>query len=83
MKQLTLKDIFILINQLKKAGYTTEEIAAMPIYIGDDDGLNGIHTAWGVGIFDPECEDDADIMYLINESYGRNVEVKGKSILIS
>lgn len=83
MKQLTIKDIFKLVKQLQKEGMTIKEISDMPIYIGDDDELNGIHTAWGVGIFDPECEDDADIMYLINETYGRNVEAKGISILIS
>ena len=83
MKQLKVKDIFVLIRDLKKAGMTTEEIADMPIYIGDDDELNGIHTAWDVGIFDPECEDDADIVYLINESYGRNIEATSKSILIA
>ena len=83
MEQLKIKDILILINQLKNAGSTMEEIAEMPIYLGDDDELNGIHTAWDVGIFDPECENDADIIDLINESYGRNIEVKGISILIS
>lgn len=83
MKQLTVKDILDLANHLHQSGISAKEVMAMPIYIGDDDELNGIHTAWCVGIFDPECEDDSDIMYLINESYGRNVEVKGKSILIS
>lgn len=82
MKQLTIKDIFVLINQLKKAGMTTEEIAAMPIYIGDDDELNGIHTAWCASYLDPNNPNEAPVVEMINDSYG-NLPVKGKSILIS
>ena len=79
MKQLTVKDIFILINQLKKAGMTTEEIAAMPVYIGDDDELNGIHTAWCASLIEP---DDDVVMEMINANFN-NMPVKGNSILIS
>lgn len=82
MKQLTIKDIFVLINQLKKAGMTTEEIAAMPIYIGDDDELNGIHTAWYANYLDPDDPDETPVVEMINDSYD-NVPIKCKSILIS
>lgn len=79
MKQLTVKDIFVLINQLKKAGYTTEEIAAMPIYIGDDDELNRIHTAFFAGLVEP---DDAVVVEMINDN-PHNYTIAGNSILIS
>lgn len=82
MKQLTVKDIFILINQLKKAGYTTEEIAAMPIYIGDDDELNGIHTAWCASLIDPNNPDETDVVEMINDN-AHNYTIIGNSILIS
>ena len=79
MKQLTVKDIFVLINQLKKAGYTTEEIAAMPVYIGDDDELNGIHTAWCASLIEP---DDDVVVEMINDN-PHNYTIVGNSILIS
>ena len=82
MKQLKVKDIFVLINQLKQAGMTTEEIAAMPIYIGDDDELNGIHTAWYANFLDPNDPDEAPVVEMINDTYG-NEPIKAKSILIS
>lgn len=82
MKQLKVKDIFVLIRDLKKAGMTTEEIADMPIYIGDDDELNGIHTAWYANYLDPSNPDEAPIVKMINDNYG-NKPITSKSILIS
>ena len=54
----------------------------MPIYIGDDDGLNGIHTAWYANYLDPDDPDETPVIEMINDSYG-NVPIKCKSILIS
>ena len=82
MKQLTLGVILQLASELKKEGMTTKEITELPIYIGNDDELNGIHTAWYVQPIDPDKEDDADFIELINEDH-HNIEIKGKSILIS
>ena len=82
MKQLTLGVILQLASELKKEGMTTKEITELPIYIGNDDELNGIHTAWYVQPIDPDKEDDADFVELINEDH-HNIEIKGKSILIS
>ena len=82
MKQLTLGVILQLASELKKEGMTTKEITELPIYIGNDDELNGIHTAWYVQPVDPDKEDDADFVELINEDH-HNIEIKGKSILIS
>lgn len=82
MKQLTLNAIMEVIGELRNAGYSSREIAEMPIYIGDDDELNGIHTAWYVNVIDKNSEDDADFVALINESFG-NIKICGKAILIS
>jgi hypothetical protein len=82
MDQLTINDILALCARLKKEGMTMEEIRLLPIYLGDDDELNGIHTGWYVNLVDPNNEDDADFIELINEDRC-NIEIKGKSILIS
>lgn len=82
MKQLTLKAVMEVISELKAAGYNAKEIASMPIYIGDDDELNGIHTAWYAQVIDKENENDADFVALINEDRG-NIKIIGKAILIS
>lgn len=82
MKQLTLNEIMKVIGELRNAGYSSKEISEMPIYIGDDDELNGIHTAWYVNIVDKNNENDADFVEMINGSFG-NIKIDGKAILIS
>ena len=82
MDQLKLGTILVLATELQKKGMTTEEIMNMPIYIGDDDELNGIHCAWYAETIEPNDENSADLVEMINETSG-NYEVKGKSILIS
>lgn len=82
MDQLKLGTILILASELQKKGMTTEEIMNMPVYIGDDDELNGIHCAWYAETIEPNDENSADLVEMINETSG-NYEVKGKSILIS
>ena len=80
--QLTMGTILQLIKALQREGMTAKEIAELPIYIGKDDELNGIHTGWYVQLIDPNNEDDADFIELIKEDCS-NVAIKGKSILIS
>lgn len=82
MNQLTVGAILKFIAELQKAGMSTKEIAALPVYLGRDDELNGIHTGWFTNLVDPDNEDDADFIELINEDRC-NVELKGKAILIS
>ena len=82
MKQLKLGEILCLVSNLKKEGMTIKEITELPVYMGNDDELNGIHTAWYVQSIDPDKDDDADFVELINED-SHNIEIKGKSILIS
>jgi hypothetical protein len=82
MKQLTLGDILKFVSELQKAGMSTKAIASLPVYLGRDDELNGIHTGWYVNLVDPDEEEDADFVELINEDRC-NIEIKGKAILIS
>lgn len=80
--QLTIGAILNVVNALKEQGMTTKEIAKLRIYIGNDDELNGIHTAWYVQPIDPSDENDADFIELINDD-PHNIEIDGKAILIS
>lgn len=82
MKQLTLNEIMKLIGELRNAGYSSKEISEMPIYIGDDDELNGIHTAWYAETIDPDDENYRWMVEMINGSFG-NIKMEGKAILIS
>ena len=82
MKQLTLGVVINIVNEMKKAGMTADEINKMPIYIGNDDELNGIHTAWFGQIIDADNANDAGFVELINEDY-HNIQLAGKAFLIS
>ena len=82
MKQLTIKDIFKLVKQLQKEGMTIKEISDMPIYIGDDEDLNSVHTAWYINPVDPNNRDDLNLIMCIEGSYD-NKPLERKSILIS
>lgn len=82
MKQLTMKEILTLVNEFKKAGMSLAEIKKLPIYIGNDDELNGIHTAWFGQMIDTDNENDADFVEMINEDH-HNIKFNGKAILIS
>ena len=84
MKQLTLGDILNYVKTLQNEGMTLKEIKELPIYIGDDDELNGVHCGWYVEAIDAN-DDSEDMQYLIemiNENSG-NYEITGKAILIS
>lgn len=86
MKQLTLGDILRFIAEMQKAGMSTKEIAALPVYLGDDDELNGIHCGWYTNLVDADNTEDEDNVYtveLINERWGNHKLEKGKAILIS
>ncbi len=82
MKQLTLGDILKFVAQLQKAGMSTKEIAALPIYLGEDDELNGIHTGWYLNLIDSDGDDNEGFVELINEDR-HNIKLEGKAILIS
>lgn len=80
--QLTMENILAFCAELRKQGMTMEEIKALPIYLGNDDELNGIHCGWYTNLVDIENDEDTDLVELINEDR-HNIELKGKAILIS
>ena len=85
MKQVTIENILNIIEELKGQGFKLSEIKKFPVYIGNDDELNGIHTAWYVNVLDSKDRADEDNAYMvdmINENYG-NAKLNGKAILIS
>lgn len=87
MAQLKVKDLLGFAQELNKQGMSYKEIMELPIYLGDDDELNGIHCGWGIDIVDSNSKDETDIYLLemINDNYGNRVNggLKGKAILIS
>lgn len=82
MNQLTLGDILDFAAQLRRNDMSLEEFRNLPIYLGQDDELNGIHTGWYVNLIDSDEEEDADFVELINEDRC-NIKLDGKAILIS
>lgn len=81
MEQLKLGDIIELVEELLK-DIPADEVLNLPVYIGKDDELNGIHCAWYRQLVSAENEDDADLIELINED-SHNIEFSGNAILIS
>ena len=83
MGQLTLGEILDFAKTLQKErGLTLKELRNLPIYIGDDDELNGIHCGWDCRIVDVDDEEDEWYVEMINERSG-NYEITGSAILIS
>lgn len=80
--QLTLKDIYDVAATLLKQG---EDISKYPVYLGNDDELNGIHTGWYTNILDAnDAEEENQCMIgMINEDCCNVKFTKGKAILIS
>ena len=82
MNQLTVGTLLAVIKGLKESGMSAKEISALPIYIGRDDELNGIHTAWYGQAISSENEDDQYFIELINEDCC-NIKFNKKAFLIS
>lgn len=81
MKQLTIGDILMLVSDLKiTTDLTDKEINELPVYIGDDDELNGIHTAWDCE-FISDDEINEEFIELVNMNC-TNIEFSGKAVLI-
>ena len=80
--QLKMDNILSFCSQLRAKGMTMEEIKALPVYIGNDDELNGIHCAWYTNLIDSNNSDDKDFVEMINEDRC-NIKIEGKAILIS
>ena len=84
MDQLTINDILTLCAKLRQQGMTMDEIKTLPIYLGDDDELNGIHTGWALDFVDSNnaTEDDEFLVEMINERRC-NIKLDGKAVVIS
>ena len=85
MDQLTVGDLLDVLAEIKEnQEMTHKELRALPIYLGRDDELNGIHTGWCVDILDTALQTENDI-YLVEmiNSDRTNVPINGKAILIS
>lgn len=81
---LTVGDVLATIRGLKDKGMSMKEICSLPIYIGDDDELNGIHCGWYANIVD-SADEDEDNMYLVDmiNTDVHCIKLNGKAILIS
>ena len=79
--QLTLNDIYNVANELLKKG---ENLENYPVYLGNDDELNGIHCGWYANILDKhdKDEDNQYMIEMINEDHC-NIKLKDKAILFS
>ena len=80
--QLKMENILAFCSELRAQGMTMEEIKALPVYLGDDDELNGIHCGWYTNLVDPNNPEDEDLVEMINEDRC-NIKLNGKAILIS
>jgi hypothetical protein len=78
MGQLTLGQVEKIIAELKKLKADYKNI---PIYLGDDDELNGIHHAWGAVLYHTENKDE-DTKFIL-ETMSSDCEPKGIFLLIS
>ena len=69
MRRLTVGDVLDLVTVLTdEAGLTLEEAKELPIYLGDDDELNGIHCGWEARIINADDEEDEYYVDMINEN---------------
>ena len=85
MDQLTVRDLLLVLNEIREnQEMSYEEFLKLPIYLGRDDELNGIHTGWCVDILDTALKTETDeyLVEMIN-SDRTNVPINGKAILIS
>ena len=84
MDQLKINDILLLCGRLRAKGMTMEEIKDLPVYLGNDDELNGIHTGWALDFIDSKnpTEDGEFMIDMINEDRF-NIKLNGKAVVIS
>lgn len=85
MDQLTVRDLLLVLNEIREnQEMSYEEFLKLPIYLGRDEELNGIHTAWCVDILDTGLKTEIDecLIEMINGDR-TNVPLDGKAILIS
>lgn len=79
-EQLKIKDLENLINKLKEK--YPDNYKDIPIYLGNDDELNGIHTDWYCEEINQNDVDALDAIDIINKDCC-NVKFEDIAILIS
>ena len=81
MRQLNMQDIANLCVKLFKQGI---DLSTLPVYLGDDDELNGVHCGWYCEVIDGNSEDENEqyLIEMINKRSGNN-KLNGKGVLIS
>lgn len=79
-EQLKIKDLENLINKLKEK--YPDNYKDIPIYLGNDDELNGIHTGWYCEEINQNDVDALDVIDIINKDC-YNVKFEDIAILIS
>lgn len=76
---LTISKILAYIELLKHMGYTEEEIKQMPIYLGNDEELNGVYEGGYIDLVDTDNPDEN--MTDVIQEYDRDFH--GRCILLS
>ena len=56
--QLKIGNILAFVKGLQDQGMSPKEIHELPVYIGNDDELNGIHCAWYTNLVDADNTED-------------------------
>lgn len=79
MGQLTLHEIYNVAKALIEKG---ENLKNYPVYLGNDDELNGIHNGWYINILDVNDDDNEGFIELIEEDCC-TTNLKAKGVLIS
>ena len=73
MGQLTVNDILYMIKVLQRErDMSMSDILKLPVYIGNDDELNGIHCGWECRIVDADDKEDEYYVEMINERSGNH-----------
>lgn len=79
MEQLKVRDIYKVVNKLSKT-MDFDKVMELPIYLGDDDELNGVHCGWYCELVDEKDEEDESFVNILKEA---DINFKDKGILIS
>ena len=83
MKQLTIRDIIDMANILvNERDMSPEDVMDLPVYIGDDDELNGIHSGFECRIIDSDDEEDEYFIEMIRERRGNHQLENGNTALL-
>lgn len=83
MNNLTVGEILKRIKQFKKEkGLTEKQLSEIPVFIGCDDELNEIHTAWYIQPVEKANPKDLYLLEMIEEMSG-NIKPADTSFLIS